>query len=897
MSFAIVFHFANSQFTFQSVYGGAASEKWGGLSLTKDNGFLLCGRASSWGPVATQSLVIKTDSTGNVEWIRILGATGVFYAKATVELADGSIMVGGHDPNTTYNKLLYKLDSAGNLIWYKSHGTGSLELIRELKLSPGGEIIASGYSHGTWNAAADCFLTKVDTAGNVIWNKNYGNTDNDWLHGSNFTPTNEIVFCGYRSAYSSDPGWEATVYKTDSVGNLIWSFRYGGSGDQLFDAITIDSDSGYILSGSTTVLGNGGEDFLFVKLDKNGNVIWSKAIGGLQNERAMGIVVTQDGNYVSVGTSTSFGQGSSDFLMVKLDTNGNLIWAKTFGGVGLETPQGSGDEIFQLANGQIVFGGETTSFGSGSNDLMLVRTDSSGETPGCNYGVVNPSVVTLTLAKTAISINVLSSSGISTSAMVPGIGTDVVEYLCCGVASSNFSASDNCTNDTLTFTSLAPPNSAIAKYYWDFDGNGTIDDSSGGNVKAVLLPGTYNSTLITIDTCGFADTIQLQVLPSNSPLNVNLGPDTSMCSASGYLLNAGNSGNTFLWNNNATTQTILATSSGSYSVIVTDPNGCTGMDTVLMTILNTPVFSLSAPPMCEGDSSLCVSASVPGLNYLWSNGATGDSICPNFPGTFSATATDSLTGCKYSDTIFVPMYPGPFVNLGPDTMVCPNDTICLSTGGGGSVFTWSNGDTTATSCLDTGKHYVVVADSFGCYRSDTIVIGEWTLPTAAFGIDSSECPVFTFQNNSSVSGTANYSWSFGNGMTDTSANPQYDYTSSGNGQFLVQLIVTTACGADTLSFLLVINCISGFDPSPGDQFSVFPNPASSTLILRTSLLISGELEINFLNPLGIKIPINVESVTSGKWKLDVSSLPAGLYFLSVSTPEMSLIRKIEVIKE
>jgi hypothetical protein len=132
------------------------------------------------------------------------------------------------------------------------------------------------------------------------------------------------------------------------------------------------SDGGYALAGSndSTAIGNG--DFWLVKTDGSGNMMWNKTYGGTDYEGAYALVQTSDGGYALAGYTVSFGAGSTDAWLVRTDANGNMMWNKTYGGTW-------GDGAFalvQTSDGGYALGGTTGS--SGPADFWLVKTDGSG---------------------------------------------------------------------------------------------------------------------------------------------------------------------------------------------------------------------------------------------------------------------------------------------------------------------------------------------------------------------------------------------------------------------------------------------------------------------------------------------------------------------------------------
>jgi hypothetical protein len=148
----------------------------------------------------------------------------------------------------------------------------------------------------------------------------------------------------------------------------------GGSYDDVAYSIIQSSDGGYVVAGWTSSFGAGGRDFYVVKLDSAGNVIWTKTIGGSYDDVAYSIIQSSDGGYVVAGWTESFGAGSGDMYVVKLDSSGNVQWDKTIGG----SVRDEALSIMQSSDGGYVVAGGTSSFGAGNGDIYVVKLDANG---------------------------------------------------------------------------------------------------------------------------------------------------------------------------------------------------------------------------------------------------------------------------------------------------------------------------------------------------------------------------------------------------------------------------------------------------------------------------------------------------------------------------------------
>ena len=133
-------------------------------------------------------------------------------------------------------------------------------------------------------------------------------------------------------------------------------------------------EDGFVLVGYTFSFGEGRSDMLIACLDAEGTPRWARTFGGPGCEYANDVCIARDGGILVVGSTTSAGAGTEDVLLVKLDSQGQLLWAKTFGGPSAD----AGFGLCETANGDLVLCGVTESFGDGRSDLYVVRTSSDG---------------------------------------------------------------------------------------------------------------------------------------------------------------------------------------------------------------------------------------------------------------------------------------------------------------------------------------------------------------------------------------------------------------------------------------------------------------------------------------------------------------------------------------
>jgi hypothetical protein len=392
---------------FAKTYGGTDGDYAYSVQQTSDGGYILAGGTDSFGADSADLFLIRTDANGNIIWAKTYGGTGNDWASSVQQTSDGGYIVAGETWSfgAGGDIFLIKTDANGNVIWAKTYGgTGDDRVYSVQQTSDGGYIVAgSTYSFGA--GYRDFFLIKTDANGNIIWAKTYGGSSDEHASSVQQTSDGGYIVSGYTWSFSAG-NWDIFLIKTDANGNIIWAKTYGGTSDDLAYSVQQTSDGGYIVAGRTNSFGAGGDIFL-IKTDANGNIIWAKTYGGTSGERASSVQQTSEGGYILAGYTGSFGAGLSDVFLVKTDANGNIIWAKTYGGTGWD----EASSVQQTSDGGYIVAGGTASFGGGWYDIFLIKTDANGNIGSCSIVQnANPTVNTVSPTVTTPSPSVSSVS-------------------------------------------------------------------------------------------------------------------------------------------------------------------------------------------------------------------------------------------------------------------------------------------------------------------------------------------------------------------------------------------------------------------------------------------------------------------------------------------------------
>lgn len=205
-----------------------------------------------------------------------------------------------------------------------------------------------------------------------VWAKTYGGSGADGGRAFCQDPDGGYLIVGYTFAPGADDA-DMLAIKANADGNLTWSRRFGGTGTEYGNACLIIED-GYLILGYTTSFGEGSKDVYLVRLDKDGKEVWSRTYGGVSWDVGTALCKASENHYFVCGFTHSFGWGEEDIYLLKIDHDGNEVWSKTYGGFRLDMA----NSIHATADGGCVIGASSGSY-SANTDFLLTKIDANGQ--------------------------------------------------------------------------------------------------------------------------------------------------------------------------------------------------------------------------------------------------------------------------------------------------------------------------------------------------------------------------------------------------------------------------------------------------------------------------------------------------------------------------------------
>jgi hypothetical protein len=376
-------------------YGGIYSDWPNSIQQTNDGGYIVAGGTRSFGNEGDDFWILKFTSDGGIEWQKTYGGSVNDEAHSIQQTNDGGyIVVGETSSFGTEGEDIWvlKLTSDGEIEWQKTYGgseSGTDPSIQQT--NDGGYIVAGEIEFGA--VVYDFWILKLSSAGDVEWQKTYGGDKSDSASFIQQRDDGGYIVVGHTESFGA--GWDDIwILMISPAGNIERQKTYGGSKNEEANSFQQTNDGGYIIAGITGSFGAGDADFWILKLSSDGDIEWQKTYGESEREWASSIQQTIDGGYIVAGWTNSTGAGGDGIWILKLFPNGDIEWQKTYEG----SDSYSASSIKQTIDGGYIVGGSAY-FGGGyppcddSNSLIL-KLSSTGDiewqnTYGGNYSDVD----------------------------------------------------------------------------------------------------------------------------------------------------------------------------------------------------------------------------------------------------------------------------------------------------------------------------------------------------------------------------------------------------------------------------------------------------------------------------------------------------------------------------
>jgi type IX secretion system substrate protein/beta-propeller repeat-containing protein len=809
----------------------------------------------------------------NIQWQTRYTSAGsnVDRAEDLFRDAAGNVYVTGLGLGASgnFDYITIKYDPAGAQLWKSEYnGPGnSLDEAHAITVDAAGNVYVTGWSYGGAGTGYDYATVKYNSAGVQQWASRYtntaGGTDEAWDIGADNAGN---VFVTGSSDGSGTNSAAATV-RYNSAGVQQFANRFEGAGNSIDAgyAIFVDAATGEAYITGYTFRSTAADfNYITIKYNLAGAQQWATEYNSpdANYDEAHAIAVDASGNVYVTGTTQTLVLTNFDYGTVKYNSAGVQQWAMRYNGTGNDVDRANA--IVLDASGNVYITGKSVGAGSAAEDAFTIKYNNAGATQWtARYNG-------------------------------PANGYDEGKAIAVDAAGAvyitGYSFTAGANND---YTTIKYDAAGTQEWITKYNGTGNnVDQAAGISVDAlgnVFISGLSKGAGSNEDF----ETIKYCQLTSDA------GNDTTICNGSSVQLNATAPGAaSYAWSpatgldfTNVANPIATPSSTTTYVVAITNTNGCTDNDTIVVTVvpLPAPAITPSGPTsFCSGGSVTLTSAT--GTTYQWSTGVndTLASITVSASGTYSVMITNG-TGCSAMASQTVTVFSLPPISAGPDDSTCLSTNIQL-TASGGISYIWHPGSTLSDSTIvnpvagptSPTCYYVVGTAAGGCSNTDTVcitVLGNPSLPTITEVADSLVCsPSY-----------AGYQWYYNGSLIPGATDQDYDFTLNGN--YYVQ--VFNVLGCSTASVIFNVNNVGIAENSELSLMNLYPNPTSGNVTLEFNLNDASSVQLNVMNISGQVIYSETMNAAGNfKKQIDLSGYANGIYYLQAITNDKVINRKI-----
>lgn len=889
LSFLVMTFISNGQTTWEKLFSAKNTDVFRSVKEVPAGGFVAVGYTSDSTVSDSDAYVVRMTALGDTLWTFRqnigLSKKDLFYK--VIVASDGGFVMCGYTSSITGisdDILIVKLNSAGQMVWTKTLGGAGRDRAQDIIELSNGSFVVTGYTTSSPASYYDAFLYKINSSGDSLWYKLYS-TGSFLYDDANSVRalSNGGFLMGGQSANGAN-GFDQFLIRTDDSGNVLWTKKFGTAATDNIEYIAVGNNCFY-LAGGTAGAGMGGDDGYVVKTDTVGNVIWAKTYGGSFPDDFHTVQITGDGGLIMAGTTSSTGPLQPNMWLMRTNSDGDSLWSNTYGGDNHD----HGYSGIQSSDGGYVIVGHTGSFGFNGEDAYIVKTNSSGN-------VINELVYTTVSAlitptsvgcgTTNVQVKVLLRN--FGNAIVPNVPstadiTGALTTTLTGLYNGNFHPQDA---DTLIYST-------------------TINTTAGGTYTFVLSTNNDNDVFPARNSL----TVTLNIEGNNGvPVTsggMNCGPGTVTLS--------GTSTGTIYWFDVPTGGTSL----GSGSTFVTPSisantnyyaqsglNCPSARSTVTATINAIP----AAPTVTDGSrcgtGTVDLAASSASPTIEWYTASSGGSsvasgttfTTPSISSSeiYYAQSVDASTCVSSRTAVNATINPIPADPTTTGGNLCGTGSTTTLTASGSDIF-WYD-DATGTNQVGTGNNFVTpvlsattiyyAQSSNGTCESNFVPATATlvSLPTVSVGPDTA-IEIGTAYILDAGPGFVTYLW-------NTSDQTQ-QLTIYAPDTFCVEVTDANGCSATDcaiIDFFVGIN-----DDAAISIFSIYPNPSYGNV----NITFNEKMKNATLSVVDVsgKIIFNspVSNTVAGTTiSINTSDFSSGVYFVKVSSDEKQFSGKLMI---
>jgi len=355
--------------------GGATDEKGRSVAIDASDNSYSFGDATSAGAGGPENFLAKRDSAGTIQWQRTLGGTGSDFARSVKVDSSGNVYVVGWTDSIgagSSDFLLAKYNSSGTIQWQRILGGATFDRGHSVAIDSSDNLYVVGFTDSSGAGDFDFLLAKYNSSGTIQWQRTLGGTGDDRGNSVAIDSSDNVYVLGQNTSTGAGND-DFLLAKYNSSGTIQWQRVLGGSGNDRGQSVAIDSsDNVYVVGFEfSTNAGN----LLLAKYNSSGTIQWQKILGA-NDDRGQSVAIDSSDNVYVVGKTDSY--PDLNFLIAKYNSSGTIQWQRVLGGSNVEI----GNSVAIDSSDTLYVLGYTESTGAGGDDFLMAKLPNDGSLTG-----------------------------------------------------------------------------------------------------------------------------------------------------------------------------------------------------------------------------------------------------------------------------------------------------------------------------------------------------------------------------------------------------------------------------------------------------------------------------------------------------------------------------------
>lgn len=368
---------------FQQVFSTPSVDTFTSVANAPDNGFILGGFSSGVGSGSNDAFFIRTNQFGDTLWNATFGGEMNESLDAIIQKSNGNYLFTGSsqswNPLGNTDTFIGEFTPEGELNWSIGLNGINQDLPYAMELTDDDGFLITGITNSfSPEGSFDIFALKGTSEGEIEWYKVYGGPEYEAPRGITSDSDGNVYIWGHHST-STSLGYDPILLKLDSEGELLFTKSYGLSANEIASDIIIAANGDLLMTSDTNSEGQGFNDILLIRMTNEGEIIFAKTIGAGSSDHSLDITHVENNMYAIIGATASFGAGGLDYMVTYVTEHGDVKYTFSFGG---DEKDVAFDAVKTEDDG-LVLVGTTRSFGEGFGSAYAVRLDNSFKC-GCN---------------------------------------------------------------------------------------------------------------------------------------------------------------------------------------------------------------------------------------------------------------------------------------------------------------------------------------------------------------------------------------------------------------------------------------------------------------------------------------------------------------------------------